>query len=146
MWELDHKEGWAPRTDASELWCWRRLLRVPWTARRSNQSILKEINPKYSFGGLILMLNLQYFSHLMVELTHWKRLWFWERLKAKGEGGRSRRWDGDGTTVSMEMNLSKPQETIKDRKAWPAAVHGATKGQIWLSNWATMNFKYTEIF
>ena len=84
MWELDYKEGWVPRTDAFELWCWRRLFRVPWTARWSNQSVLREINPEYSLQGL--MLKLQYFGHL-IQPTHWKRLWCWERLRAGGEGG-----------------------------------------------------------
>ena len=90
-WTIKKAEHW--RTDAFKLWCWRRLLRVPWTARRSNQSILKEINPEYSLEGLMLKLKLQYFSHLCEELTLWKRAWCWERLKAKGdEGGRG--WDG----------------------------------------------------
>ena len=81
------------RIDAVELWCWRRLLRVPWAAQRSNQSILKEISPKYSLHGLMLKLELQYFCHLMEEWSHWKRPWCWERLKAGGEGG-DRGWDG----------------------------------------------------
>ena len=85
MWELDYKAE-CQRIDAFELWCWRRLLRVPWTARRSNQSILKEISPGYSLEGLMLKLKLQYFGHLFEELTHWKRPWCWERLKAGGEG------------------------------------------------------------
>ena len=83
MWELDHKEGWALKNDAFELWCWRRLLRVPWTARKSNQSILKEINPDYSLE--VLMLQLQWFATWWEELTHGKRAWCWERLKAKGQ-------------------------------------------------------------
>ena len=90
MWELDHKEGWAP-VNAFELWCWRRLLRVPWTARRSNQSILKEINPEYSLEGL--MLKLQSFATWCEELTRWKRPWCWERLRAGWEGDK-RGWDG----------------------------------------------------
>ena len=91
-WTIKKAEHW--RIDAFELWCWRRLLRVPWTAGRSNQSILKEINPEYSLEGLMLKLILQYFGHLIAkELTHWKRLWCWERLKAGGEGG-DREWDG----------------------------------------------------
>ena len=81
------------RIDAFELWCWRRLFRVPWTARRSNQSILKEINPEYALEGLMLKLKLQYFGHLMWRQTHWKRPWYWERLKAGGEGD-DRGWDG----------------------------------------------------
>ena len=99
MWEFDHKESWAPkkaecqRIDAFELWCWRRLLRVSWTASKSNQSILKEIRPEYSWEGLILKLKLQIFGHLCEKLTHWKRCWYWERLRAGGEGG-GRGWDG----------------------------------------------------
>ena len=89
MWELYHKEGWALKIDAFKLWCWRRLLRVPWTARKSNQSILKEISPEYSLEGL--MLKLQYFGYLMGP-TQWKRHWCWERVKAEGEGG-NRGWD-----------------------------------------------------
>ena len=92
MWELDHKESWALKNWCFWTWCWRRLLRVPWTARRSNQSILKEINPEYSLEGLMLKLKFQYFGHLIKELTHWKRLWCWERLRARGEGG-NRGWD-----------------------------------------------------
>ena len=92
MWQLDQKaEHW--RIDAFELWCWRKLLRVPWTARRSNQSILKEICPEYSLEGLMLMLKLQYFGHLMGRTDSLERLWCWERLKIKGKGD-DRRWDG----------------------------------------------------
>ena len=87
------KKAERRRIDAFEPWCWRRLLRVPWTARRTNQSILKEISPEYSLEGLMLRLKLQYLSHLMEELTHWKRPWCWERLKAGGEGD-DRGWDG----------------------------------------------------
>ena len=87
MWGVDHKEGQAPTTDAFELWCWRRLLIVPWTARRSNQSTLKEINPDYSLEGLMLKLKLQYFGHLMRRVNSLeKKPWWWERLKARGEG------------------------------------------------------------
>ena len=93
MWELDYKETEYQGTDAFELQRWRRLLRVPWTAKRSNQSILKEISPEYSLKVLILMLKLQYFDQLWKELTHWKRPWCWERLKAGGEGD-NRGWDG----------------------------------------------------
>ena len=92
MWELDRKAE-HQRTDAFELWCWRRLLRVPWTARRPNQSILKEISPEYSLEGLMLKLKLQYLATWCEELTQWKRPWCWERLKAGGEG-YDRGWDG----------------------------------------------------
>ena len=93
MKELDYKESWAPKTDAFELWCWRRLLRVLWTARKSNQSILEKINPEYSLEGLMLKPKPQYFGHPCEELTHWKRPWCWERLRAGGEGN-DRGWDG----------------------------------------------------
>ena len=93
MWELDYKESWAPKHGCFELWYWRRLLRVPWTARRSNQSILKDISPEYSLQGLMLKLKLQYFGHLIQRNDYWKRLWYWERLKAGWEGD-DRGWDG----------------------------------------------------
>ena len=92
-WELDYEESWAPKNWAFELWCWRRLWRIPWAGRRSNQSILKEISPGNSLEGMMLRLKLQYVSHLMEELTHWKRLWCWKGLGAEGEGD-DRGWDG----------------------------------------------------
>ena len=127
-WTIRKAECW--RIDAFELWCWRRLLRVPWTERRSNQSILKEISPEYSLEGL--MLKLQYSGHLVEELTHWKRSWCWERVKA-GEGD-DRRWL-DGITISIDMCLSKLQDSVMDREAWRAAVHGLGKSPTWLSDW-----------
>ena len=122
------------RIDVFKLWCWRRLLRVPWTARRPNQSIIKEINPEYSLEGL--KLKRQYFGHWSKELIHWKRPWGWERLKAGG-GGQQRMRCSDGITDSVDVSLSKLQEIVKDREAWRAAVHGVTKNQTQLSDWTT---------
>ena len=142
MWELDHKQGWALlRTDASELWCWRRLLRVPWTARRSNQSILKEINPEYSLEELRLKLKLEYFGHLMQRAYSLEKTVMLGKTEGRWRKRQQRMRLLEGIIDSMDMSLTKLQDRGKDREAWCATVHGITKSWTQLTDWTTIQFE-----
>ena len=140
MWELDYKESWALKNWCFWMWCWRRLLRVPWTAKRSNRSILKEISPEYTLEWLMLNLKLQYFGHLMRRTDSFEKI----LMLRKTEGRKRRGWQRikwlDGITDSMDMSLSRLWVLVMDRETCHATVHGVTKSQTRLSGWTELNW------
>ena len=145
MRELDHKEGWEWRINAFQLWCWRRLLRVPWTARRSNRSILKEINPVYSLEGLTLKLKLQYFGHLIGRIDSFEKTLMLEKIEDRRRRGWQRMGWLDGVIDSVDMSLCILWEMLKEREAWHAAIHGVTRCRTLLSDWTELNLSsYTQ--
>ena len=140
------KKAEHQRIYAFELWCWRRFLRVPWTARRSNQSILKEISPEYWLEGLMLKLKLQYFGYLMRKAVSFEKTLMLGKIDGRRRRGQERmRWL-DGITDSMEMSLNRLQDLVMDREAWRAAVHGVTKSRTLLRDWTELNWTYGIVF
>ena len=134
-WTTEKAEGW--RIDAFEVWCWRRFLRVPWTARRSNQYILKEISPEDSLEGLMLKLKLPYFGHLMWRTDSLEKTLMLGRIEGRSRGWQKMRWLG-GITHSIDWVWASSRRWLKDREAWCAAVHGVAKSWTWLSSWSEL--------
>ena len=139
------KKAECRRIDTFELWCWRRLLRVPWTARRSNQSILKKINHEYSLEGLMLKMNLQNFGHLMWRTESFEKTLMLVKIEGRRRGPQRMKWL-DGVSDSVGMSLSKLQEFVIDREAWHAAAHGVAKSGTWLSDWTSTTVFSGSVF